>query len=62
MYQSKNKILEASNILDDIEISNLTIDVHLRKISLLTKQSLDSGYLDESKLEKHLTSLKKRKD
>ncbi len=60
MYQSKNKILEASNILDDIEISNLTIDVHLRKISLLTKQSLDSGYLDESKLEEHLTSLKKK--
>ena len=35
-------------------------DVYLRKISLLIKQSLDLGYLDEGKLEEYLTSLKKK--
>ena len=45
--------------MDDIDIY-LTIDVHLRKISLLTKQSLDSGYLDEGKLEERILTTKKK--
>ena len=59
MYQSINNTLEASILLDDIESTDISTEVYFRKISLLTKQYLDGGYLDEDKLRKYLVALKK---
>ena len=59
MYQSINNTLEASILLDNIESTDISTEVYFRKISLLTKQYLDGGYLDENKLRKYLVALKK---
>ena len=58
MYQSKNKTLEASLLIDNIEDSDLSSEIYFRKISLLTQQFLDGGYLDEEELKKYLNLLK----
>ena len=50
MFQSKNKIFEANNILNDFDGKDLSSDVYERKISLLVKQTLNGNYLDEDKL------------
>ena len=60
MFQSKNKVIEANNILNDFDIKDLTSDVYERKISLLVKQILNGNYLDEDKLREYLTSLGKK--
>ena len=60
MFQSKNKISEANNILNDFDGKDLSSDVYERKISLLVKQILNGNYLDEDKLREYLTSLSKK--
>ena len=60
MFQSKNKIFEANNILNDFDGKDLSSDVYERKISLLVKQTLNGNYLDEDKLREYLTSLGKK--
>ena len=60
MFQSKNKIFEANNILNDFDGKDLSSDVYERKISLLVKQILNGNYLDEDKLREYLTSLGKK--
>ena len=60
MFQSKNKIFEANNILNDFDGKDLSSDVYERKISLLVKQILNGNYLDEDKLREYLTSLSKK--
>jgi hypothetical protein len=60
MFQSKNKISEANNILNDFDGKGLSSDVYERKISLLVKQILNGNYLDEDKLREYLTSLSKK--
>ena len=60
MFQSKNKIFEANNILNDFDGKDLSSDVYERKISLLIKQILNGNYLDEDKLREYLTSLSKK--
>ena len=60
MFQSKNKIFEANNILNDFDGKDLSSDIYERKISLLVKQILNGNYLDEDKLREYLTSLSKK--
>jgi hypothetical protein len=60
MFQSKNKIFEANNILNDFDGKDFSFDVYERKISLLVKQILNGNYLDEDKLREYLTSLGKK--
>ena len=60
MFQSKNKIFEANNILNDFDGKDLSSDVYERKISLLIKQILNGNYLDEDKLREYLISLGKK--
>ena len=60
MFQSKNKIFEANNILNDFDGKDLSSDVYERKISLLVKQTLNGNYLDEDKLREYLTSLSRK--
>ena len=60
MFQSKNKIFEANNILNDFDGKDLSSDIYERKISLLVKQILNENYLDEDKLREYLTSLSKK--
>ena len=60
MFQSKNKIFEANNILNDFDGKDLSSDIYERKISLLVKQILNGNYLDEDKLREYLTSLGKK--
>ena len=60
MFQSKNKISEANNILNDFDGKDLSSDIYERKISLLVKQILNGNYLDEDKLREYLTSLSKK--
>ena len=55
---SQNKTLEASLLIDNIEDSDLSSEIYFRKISLLTQQFLDGGYLDEEELKKYLNLLK----
>ena len=60
MFQSKNKIFEANNILNDFDGKDFSFDVYERKVSLLVKQILNGNYLDEDKLREYLTSLGKK--
>ena len=61
MYQSKNKIFEANEILNNIENKDFSSEVYFRKIALLVKQFLNNGYLDENKLRDYLIGLNKNK-
>ena len=61
MYQSKNKIFEANELLNNIENKDFSSEVYFRKISLLVKQFLNNGYLDENKLRDYLIGLNKNK-
>ena len=60
MFQSKNKIFEANNILNDFDGKDLSSDLYERKISLLVQQIFNGNYLDEDKLREYLTSLSKK--
>ena len=40
MFQSKNKIFEANNILNDFDVKDLSSDLYERKISLLLNKYL----------------------
>ena len=61
MFQSKNKIFEANELLNNIENKDFSSEVYFRKISLLVKQFLNNGYLDENKLRDYLIGLNKNK-
>ena len=61
MFQSKNKIFEANELLNKIENKDFSSEVYFRKISLLVKQFLNNGYLDENKLRDYLIGLNKNK-
>ena len=61
MFQSKNKIFEANDLLNNIENKDFSSEVYFRKISLLVKQFLNNGYLDENKLRDYLIGLNKNK-
>jgi len=61
MFQSKNKIFEANELLNNIENKDFSSEVYFRKISLLVKQFLNNGYLDENKLRDYLIVLNKNK-
>ena len=61
MYQSKNKIFEANELLNNIENKDFSSEVYFRKIALLVKQFLNNGYLDENKLRDYLIGLNKNK-
>ena len=61
MFQFKNKIFEANELLNNIENKDFSSEVYFRKISLLVKQFLNNGYLDENKLRDYLIGLNKNK-
>ena len=61
MFQSKNKVFEANELLNNIENKDFSSEVYFRKISLLVKQFLNNGYLDENKLRDYLIGLNKNK-
>ncbi len=61
MFQSKNKIFEANELFNKIENKDFSSEVYFRKISLLVKQFLNNGYLDENKLRDYLIGLNKNK-
>ena len=61
MFQSKNKIFETNELLNNIENKDFSSEVYFRKISLLVKQFLNNGYLDENKLRDYLIVLNKNK-
>ena len=61
MFQSKNKIFEANELLNNIENKDFSSEVYFRKISLLVKQFLNNDYLDENKLRDYLIGLNKNK-
>ena len=61
MFQSKNKIFEANELLSSIENKDFSSEVYLRKIALLVKKFLNEGYLDENKLRDYLIGLNKNK-
>ena len=61
MFQSKNKIFEANELLNNIENKDFSSEVYFRKVSLLVKQFLNNGYLDENKLRDYLIVLNKNK-
>ena len=61
MFQSKNKIFEANELLNNIENKDFSSEGYFRKISLLVKQFLNNGYLDENKLRDYLIVLNKNK-
>ena len=61
MFQSKNKVFEANDLLNNIENKDFSSEVYFRKISLLVKQFLNNGYLDENKLRDYLIGLNKNK-
>ena len=50
--------MKASLLIDNIEDSDLSSEIYFEKISLLTQQFLDGGYLDEEELKKYLNLLK----